>query len=82
MTPEEMSALDDDAFFAYLSALDQRPDAPAEIVTQAWTELQTRRARLEAAMHEEAAASGMTSAQIEEMVQCVRRIFGVREDTL
>lgn len=80
MTPDELATLDDDRFFEYLSALDQQPDASVEIVTQAWSELEIRRARIDARMREECAAAGMTAIQIDQLKQCVRQVFGVREE--
>lgn len=80
MTPRELSELDDDWFFAYLAALDRRPDASVEIVTQAWAELEIRRARIAAKMNSECAAAGMTAIQIDRLKQAVRKVFGVRQE--
>ena len=80
MTPDELATLDDDAFFAYLAALDRQPDAPAQVLTDAWSELERRRVRIDARMREECAAAGMTAIQIDRLKQRVRQVFGVREE--
>jgi|GEM_PF-7008436 len=77
---DQLAALDDDAFFQYLAALDRRPDAPAEIVTQAWTELQRRRRQIEDKMDAECAAAGMSTGQTAQLKCAIREIFGVRRE--
>lgn len=67
MTPRELSELDDDGFFAYLAALDRWPDAPAQVLADAWLELQKRRRRLDDALYADATAAGMTPAQVDQL---------------
>jgi hypothetical protein len=82
MTPHDLSGLDDDRFFEYLAALDRQPDASVETISQAWGELEIRRARINVRMREECAAAGMTAIQVDQLKRAARQIFGVvkRED--
>jgi hypothetical protein len=80
VTPEELRELPDAEFFSYLDRLDRQPDAPAETLSDAWAELEIRRALIAARIRAECASTGMTREQIDELKQCVRKIFSVRED--
>ena len=80
MTPADLRELPDAEFFEYLAALDRRPDAPAETLAEAWSELETRRSRLTAKMDEECAAAGMTTAQADQLKRAAREIFGVKPE--
>jgi hypothetical protein len=80
VTPDQLSELDDSQFFDYLDRLDRQLDAPAQVLTEAWSELEIRRARIDARMYEKGAAGGMTREQIDQLKRAAREIFGVRRE--
>jgi transposase len=80
VTPHELRELPDAEFFSYLDQLDRQVNVPVEVLTQAWSELERRRTRIETRMHQEAEASGMTLPQVEELKKCVRQILRVNHE--
>jgi hypothetical protein len=76
LTPDQLSELDDSQFFDYLDRLEREPDVPAQALTDAGAELQTRLARIETAMR----AEGMTREQVDQLRATTDRAMGVKKE--
>jgi hypothetical protein len=79
LTPDQLSKLDDSQFLDYLDRLNRQPDAAAAVLTEASSELESRLARIEAAMR----AEGMTREQVDQLRATTDRAMGIKtEDEL